>query len=234
MQGIILAAGDGSRLKQVTLYKPFLLLGNIRLLDYVLGHFLDTNVDNIYIHFNESERAMDLSKFQLIGDRRIKYGFLSTKSSFHTLNYAIRHGLSSFKDHVLVSMVDTILSKHDFERFIKFCETLKKNESAILVTSYIDDENPLTVTVGSDDVVTEFQIPKEKATVVTSGMYYFSPEIVPSLALAQEQDINKMRNFLSLLLKENHIIKAFHVAKTMDVDRPEDIDKAIHYIGEIN
>lgn len=230
MQGIILAAGEGSRLKSLTPYKPALKLDDRYLLDYILEYFLSNHISPVYVHFNEEELQMDKTLFHYLSDSNVNHGFMSTPSSFHTFVHSMGQIESKKEEHVLVSMVDTILQKRDFENYVKFCSHLEKHESCLLVTSFIDDEKPLTVKVNEDGLVTSFQVPISDCDFITSGMYCFSSAVMDLLDKALQEGVFKMRNFLSFLVKQGHLIKTFHVKKSMDIDRPQDLDAAIHFL----
>lgn len=95
-----------------------------------------------------------------------------------------------------------------------------------MVTPHIEDESPLTVQVSANGIVEAFHVPLTSDSLVTSGVYYFSADVLFFLNKAINSGKTKMRNFLSDLVEAGHIIKIFKVQKSLDIDRPEDIISA--------
>jgi NDP-sugar pyrophosphorylase family protein len=125
-------------------------------------------------------------------------------------------------------MADTVILPEDFTAFVRFCGSLGPAESAVLVTSFVDDEKPLWVDVDEGGRVTRFG--SEKGRFVTSGMYFLSPAAM-ELALAEvSRGTHKMRNFLAKLVDSGEAVKLFAVSKTIDVDHPSDLEKAAQFL----
>ena len=226
----ILAAGEGSRLKSITSYKPLANINGTPLLELTLQNLHFHDFSSTHIIFNGKEKSMDFKKLPSLMQRHIHYFFKSTPSSMHSL-YEVSKKLNlKTGEHFFVSMVDSIVSPLDSKRFLGFCSTLMPNESAILVTKYIDDEKPLTLKADAEGFVQSFQCPMESDTLVTSGVYYFSANILPVLEEMIRAGQSKMRNFLSSLIEKDYRINIFEVQKTLDIDRPEDIVSASEFL----
>lgn len=231
-KAVILAAGEGSRLKAVSPFKPIVKIYESPLFEITFKnlHFKDFKFVNII--FNEDELEMDLSLLPSLKSENTKYFFKSTPSSMHSLfevskNLDLKQG-----EHFFVSMVDSIVKPAEAKKFYEFCKTVKDDESAILVTPFIDDEKPLTLKINNDGYISEFQCPVGKDVLITSGVYYFSESVLPLLNEMIENGHYQTRNFLSELVKRNHNIKVYQVDKTLDVDRPEDIKSAEAFLKE--
>ncbi|MDD4972737.1 MAG: sugar phosphate nucleotidyltransferase [Bacteriovorax sp.] len=222
----ILAAGDGLRIKSIAPYKPIVKINGTPLLELTLKNLHFKNFKNICIIFNEAEKEMDLSLLPGLSSPGVNYFFKSTPSSMHSL-YEVAQKLElKSGEHLFVSMVDSIVIPLEAQNFHQFCLTLKSDESALLVTSFIEDEKPLTLKINEQGYITEFQCPIEDGVLITSGVYYFSENIFPLLLEMINEGQTKMRNFLTELVKHNHKIKIFESLKTLDIDRPEDIHSA--------
>lgn len=234
----ILAAGDGSRLKSITPFKPMLeLLPGERLLDFAINNLLKVGPQEILIQFNDDERSMPLEEFSfsknLSSRSKCKIYYKSTPSSFHTLCEVLEKVDFDKCTHVLVTMVDSIVKADDLENYFAFCKTLKPNQSGLLLTSFCDDEKPLTVALDSKtQKISDFQVPLTSEPIVTSGVYCFSKEVVEFLKQAKEKNISKMRNFLKFLIDSKHEILGFVANKTIDVDRPNDLFVARNFLNK--
>jgi NDP-sugar pyrophosphorylase family protein len=228
----ILAAGEGTRLQSVAPFKPLIRVGGIPLIERTLQMVAGEDVEKITIIFNELEKEMDLSQIPALRDRRVNYFFKSTPSSLHSLYEVMQRSTVAEDEHILFSMVDSILKPQDYFAFAKYCNSLGKGENAVLTTSYIEDEKPLTLSLeeGSDRVL-QFQIPLDQARLITSGMYCFSGSALKYMQKCIDDGVMKMRNFLTFLVESGVTVRSFEVEKTLDIDRPEDIISAEKFLG---
>lgn len=228
----ILAAGEGSRLKTIAPFKPIVKINNMPLLELTFKNLNFQDFNQVNIIFNEEEKAMDLITLPCLRAENTKYFFKSTPSSMHSLyEVALRLNLEK-GEHFFISMVDSIVPPTEAKKFYEFCLTIKENESALLVTSFIEDEKPLTLKLNNQGYVEEFECPIAKDVLITSGVYYFSEKVIPLLLEMITNGQTKMRNFLAELVKHNHCIKVYQVKKTLDIDRPEDIKSAEAFLKE--
>lgn len=230
----ILAAGEGSRMKDINSFKSIVKINGTPLLELTLKNLFFEDFNQVCIIFNETHQALDLSSLPSLKNKEIDYFFRSTPSSMHSLyEVGLRLGLdASKKEHLFVSMVDSIISPQDARHFHQFCQSIKDDESAILVTSFIEDEKPLTLKIDQEGSITEFQCAINKGVLITSGVYYFSATVLPLLEKMISEGHSKMRNFLTELVHQHHTIKVFQVAKTLDIDRPEDIQSAQSFLQD--
>jgi NDP-sugar pyrophosphorylase family protein len=226
----ILAAGEGLRLKTIALYKPMVKVCGVPLLELTLKNLHFHYFDKICLIFNDEECKMDLVQFPALKKLNIDYFYKSTPSSMHSLFEVSKRLKVEPNEHFFISMVDSIIRPIDAERFHNFCMTLNTDESAIIVTSFVEDEKPLTLKLNADGYVSEFQTPVTDNMLITSGVYYFSGLVLPLLVKKIDEGQTKMRNFLTELVKSGHKIKAFHIEKTLDIDRPEDILSAEDFL----
>lgn len=173
---------------------------------------------------------MDMKRLPSLMQRHIHYFFKSTPSSMHSLFEVVKKLNLMPGEHFFVSMVDSIVRPEDSRRFLQFCSGLPTDQSAILVTRFIEDEKPLTVKADDLGYVKSFQAPLDEDALITSGVYYFSSNVVPVLEELIREGHSKMRNFLSALIERNYRIRIFEVQKTLDIDRPEDILSASEFL----
>ena len=231
-KAIILSAGEGSRLKNISRFKPIVKIYGTSLLELTYQNLNLKEFQQVSIILHEDQRQMDLSLLPCLSNINCNHFFKTTRSSMHSLYEACMRMKLQPGEHFFVTMVDSIVRPSDAKKFHKFCHTLKANESAIMATSFIDDEMPLTLKVSPNGDVESFQCPLGNDILVTSGVYYFSEHIRPLLFMMVETGQLKMRNFLTELVKLNHKIKVFHVTKTLDIDRPQDIKIAEDFLME--
>ena len=227
----ILAAGEGSRIKHISEHKPMVKLLGKPMIERLIAQMKACGANQFTIAFNTAEKKMPFTTLAALGSQGINHFFVDTPSSMHTL-YEVLKRANLSEGHILVSMVDTIIKEKDFINYCQHCQNIKEGESSILITSFIDDEKPLTVQVDGKGQVVGFDTAVESGSSVTSGMYYFSSDILPHLEKCINSGVFKMRNFLAVLLKSGHKINSFLVPKTVDIDRPEDVQAAENFLRE--
>ncbi len=221
----VLGAGLGSRLREQTRSKPLAKVGGETLIGALLGRFIRAGANDIHCALRaelmDNEMRAELPRLP-----GVEYYFVDTESSLHTLNELILSWPKA--GPTLFSMADTIMLPADFDRFMKFCSQLGPAENAVLATRYIDDEKPLYVKTDGSNMATGFG--PEPSPVITSGMYFLSPQAMKTAAEMVNSGTHKMRNFLSGLAENGASIKTFVVDKTIDVDHPSDLAKAADFL----
>ncbi len=222
----ILGAGLGSRLNSNAGAKPLAKIENKSLLEMLLARFLENGATEILCALRH-EQLTNSMRDSLPRPAGVSYIFKDTESSLHTLAELIRH-LGANKGPVLFTMADTIMLPGDFERFLAFCNELEPEESAVLLTSFVDDEKPLWASVSQEGLVTGFGA--EPTSAVTSGMYFLSPQAMEMALELLNSGTSRMRNFLAKLAERKVRVKSFEVTKTIDVDHPSDLEKAAAFL----
>jgi NDP-sugar pyrophosphorylase family protein len=235
MNFAIIAAGTGERLKEEGIYlpKPLVPIKNIPLIERLLTIIDNQNPDSINIIINDE--AKEVHSF--IKNHRLKNKInlkvKSTQSSLHSL-YELRTFLSN-KPFCLFT-VDTVFLESEFHKFIEFLNSAENNFDAVLgITPFIKDEKPLHVDLNKDGLITSFKDDINSSSYVTGGLYYFTDQIYKEVEFAVENNYQRLRNFLKLLIEKNYKIKGFTFSKIIDVDHIDDIRSAENFLlPEIN
>lgn len=220
----ILGAGLGSRLKNRAKAKPLALLEGRSLLWHLTGGMRAGGIDEIFCALRDELLSPEDKSALPPG---LRYLFVNTESSLHTLVELVS-AMAPHRAPVLFSMADTVLRREDLVAFLRFCGTLEAHQSAVLVTTFVDDEKPLWVHLDEHGNVQKFSA--EPALHVTSGMYLLQPQAMEIAKEVQAKGVHKMRNFLGELAARGEEIKTFVVAKTIDVDHPSDLEKAADFL----
>lgn len=226
----VLAAGEGTRIREISKYKPMVEINGQPLIDRLLLQMSGIGAKEYFVAFNSTEKGIDFKSLDAFNRFKVNFFFVDTPSSMHTLYEVLSRVNLQKGEHILISMVDTILRDRDFKIFADHCLGLKANESTLLVTSFIDDEKPLVVKVDAKGCAEKFGGDKYAGALVTSGIYCFSADAYPLLLKALEEGVHKMRNFLAFLLEHNHTVRTFTVEKTVDIDHPQDIKVAEEFL----
>lgn len=229
MPGAILAGGEGQRIQAVSVCKPLAEVHGEAMIARLLRQMKALGIGPIWVALRSQNKAAEKA-LAMVKVPHVHCFFVETPSSMHTLWEVSQRVVLTSNEHLFVSMVDTIIREEDLKNYVKFCTSLKPNESAILVTPFIDDEKPLFVSIDDSGAVVD--IGSQRGSLVTSGMYCLSHQVFSHLEYCINVGLHRMRNFLSYLNKNGHTLKAFTVPKTVDIDRPKDITVAENFLGE--
>jgi NDP-sugar pyrophosphorylase family protein len=234
VSGAVIAAGEGSRLRELGVAKPLVEVAGAPLIAHVLDNFEAAGIASAAVIFNETERHCeafvrgrypDLVKTILVRSTR------SSLESFRAVLAAAPPG------RILVSTVDAFCPKKDFVEFVRRAEEPPADTTVLAVTRYVHDEKPLWVEVQMGSGVDPSGVrPRGRVSAiggsggdaVTAGIYVL-PEAVRRLPIPS--NLGRLREFLAWLASENHPIEAVEIEKVVDVDRPEDIAAAEELAG---
>lgn len=232
MDFAIIAAGEGSRLKQegIETPKPLIPIQNEPLIDRLIHIFLRANASSITIIVNEEMievqehlRRMNLPvPFHLIVQ--------STPSSMHSF-YALSPFLKN--DRFCLTTVDTIFKEDAFRMYIDAFEQDDEVDGLMAVTDFIDDESPLYVETDEElNILNFLDKAPSNPKYISGGIYCLKQSALPVLQNSIQRNIFRMRNYQRNLLEEGLVIKAFPFSKIVDVDHAGDIEKANNFITE--
>ena len=225
VSGAVIAAGEGSRLKDLGVPKPLVEIGGTPLIAHVLENFEAAGIASAAVIFNESERdceAFVRERFpRLVTTIRIK----STRSSLESYREILA---AAPPGRLLVSTVDAFCPRKDFVRFVRRAEALPADATVLAVTRYVHDEKPLWVNLARGHEGRVSAIGGSRGDAVTAGIYVF-PEKVRRLAWPA--DLGRLREYLAWLAREDHPIEALEIEKVVDVDRAEDVTAAEELAG---
>ncbi len=215
VSGAVIAAGEGSRLKQFGVPKPLLEVAGVALIEHVLSNFEAAGIASAAVIFNESERDCEAFVRERFG-RLVKTVLVrTTRSSLESFRAVLE---VAPKGRLLVSTVDAFCPRKDFVRFVERAGKRPSNATVLAVTRFVDDEKPLWVNVARHGRVSS--IGGSTGDAVTAGIYVF-PERVRQLGVPSE--LGRLRDFLAWLAKSGEPIQALEIEKVVDVDRAEDL-----------
>lgn len=210
MNYIILAAGQGSRLKGVA-PKPLVEIGGKTLLRRLLDIINDDA--NVVVVANA-----DIPEIAASLPPSVKVLEVNTPSAAHSL---AAPGLLSAP--AIAITVDSFFSKEAFDAFRAAFEATRA-DALMGVTHYIDDESPLYVEVADGQITSFSDFPG--ASLISAGVYGLSPRALSVIPEAIAKGVNGLRELQRALLLKNLNVKAFDMGVVIDVDRPEDLEKA--------
>jgi NDP-sugar pyrophosphorylase family protein len=227
----IIAAGEGSRLKQdgVFVPKPLVKVDGIPILERLLLQYHSIGVSEAYCIVNEES---DSVRKYIEGKKLpipVRFHVKTTPSSMHSL---FELGQYLRDDHFLLSTVDSIF---DGAELVGFMESAFKREvdGLLAVTRPSEDDNPLWVELDDSNRIGAFRRPSSGNLLITGGLYFFSPRIFDLQNEAIGIGMSRLRNFLNLLLHKGYILRAYRFKRIIDLDHAADIDLADEFIQNL-
>jgi NDP-sugar pyrophosphorylase family protein len=218
LSGGVIAAGEGSRLRGLGVPKPLARVAGVPLIEHVLSNFEAAGIASAAVIFNEAEE--DCAAFV----RQRFPGLVATVvvKNTHSSLESFREILASAPaGRLLVSTVDAFCPREDFVRFVRRAAEAPPGATVLAVTSFVDDEKPLWVTVTRRGRVTV--VGGSRGDAVTAGIYVV-PEKVRRLHAPP--GLGRLRDFLAWLARSGEPIEAVSIPKVVDVDRVEDLAAA--------
>ncbi|MGA9364951.1 MAG: sugar phosphate nucleotidyltransferase [Bacteroidota bacterium] len=224
----IIAAGEGSRLKQdgVSTLKPLVKVDGVAILERLLLQYHSIGISEAYCIINKESTAVRES----IERRRlpipVHFHVKTTPSSMHSL---FELGRYLHDDYFLLSTVDSVFDTGELEEFMTFAQT-RNADGLLAVTQPSDDDNPLWVDMDQSNQIKAFRKPTTAEAFVTGGLYFFSPRVLDCRSEALSRNMSRLRNFLNLLLEKGYLLRGYKFKRMVDLDHAADIQLAEEFI----
>ncbi|MBI4503760.1 MAG: NTP transferase domain-containing protein [Gemmatimonadetes bacterium] len=224
MNGLILAAGEGSRLAADGITQPKamvqvsgrpLLVGLVETLEMLGCSTITCMVP--------ADRAGPLAA-ALPRPGHAVIG-CQTPSSLHTL----AHGLAAVPPGpVFCTMVDSVMPRRDWKKlYAGITRALAAGAELVLaVTPYVADDRPVYVVRDGDGAVREVRDEPVDPPCVTGGVYGLSSVARLAPRNAVERGVKRMREFLQSAARGGLRTTAVEVPKIIDLDRASDLSEA--------
>lgn len=240
MHYVIIAAGEGSRLREegVSQPKPLVAIGGCPMLGRLVSIMMQCRAESISLIVNQQMTDVQAYARELMNDCPIlRLKVKSTPSSMHSF--------AEIADMIpegrfCMTTVDTIFRPDDFARYVGRFEQMQEGDGLFVVTPFIDDEKPLYVAADTEHRITAFldrrdEMPDDAGMLVSGGIYGLDTRTaLPVLHRCMSQGKARMRNFQRSLLEEGLDIRAYVMDKVFDIDHASDIEKANDYLSACN
>ena len=217
LQGGILAAGTGSRLRDAgwTVPKPMVPVAGTPLIQRVIGNFVAAGIRSLTIILNEEEQdcvEWVRSRFPALDLRFIVKTTGSSLESFREVTSAIG------PRRALISTVDAWCPEPDFVHFVDAAQRFPPDAVVLAVTPFVADERPLWV--GLDEAGRVRRLGGSAGKMVTAGIYLVPARLA---SLSPPRRLGSLREFLAKLVDQGEPVYGAVIQTVVDVDRAEDV-----------
>jgi CTP:molybdopterin cytidylyltransferase MocA len=227
MHGLILAAGEGSRLAAdgVASSKRMVEVCGRPQLPHLVETLERLRCETITCMVPESE-ATDLSHLPAIGGAdHVGVHGCRTSSSLHTL--ALGLGTMS-PGMVFCTMVDTVMRDLDWIALAAAARALiaAGSDLVLAVTPYLDDERPLYVLHDYAGNVRDLSDEPSRPVSVTGGVYVLNDRAREAAREAVGRGVRRLRGFLRECARGSLDVRSVAVSRIIDLDRGRDLAAA--------
>ena len=228
----IFAAGQGSRLRSVTQFKPLVRIGGRPLITHVLEGLGQAGAGEVAVIINEESAGVQRAVFERTWPFELRWLVKTTPSSMESfLRLVEALAADGSSGPFLLSTVDTVLPAGAVAAFFhKACRS--KSDVTLAVNRPAEDDNPLWVECGSVNDVVSLGEAAHGCALATAGLYCVHPTILREAEAARHDELVSLRHFLGRLLERGYAISAIRIANSVDVDRPSDIIAAEQLVSQ--
>jgi len=214
MKAVVLAAGEGSRLKPFTAARPKCMLpvGNKPILEYVVSALRDSGIiDIIMVVGYKREKIMDY--FQDGHARGVDITYVEQFPQLGTA-HALMQASDMTNDQFLVVNGDTVVSASDIREIMR-----SRSCKAAMLTIHADPAKKYGVVATHNGLVKSIvEKPKyeEDGNIVNAGVYRFSREIFDFLKDLEisERGEYEITDAIKRMIAAGHTVKAIHSRAT--------------------
>ena len=196
MRAVILAAGEGNKLRPFTesISKVMLPIANKPILQYVVDAVTQSGIDDIVMVLGyKNERIMNYFGDGKEFETNIKYVFQRQQLG---TGHALLQAKKEFDEDVIVLAGDNIIDAG------LLSPVLKQNGSALLFTKNDVPSKYGVITIDKGLITSIQEKPKENiGNLISAGIYKFEKELVGDLEQYVLQGSNTITSFVQLLLK---------------------------------
>jgi UDP-N-acetylglucosamine diphosphorylase / glucose-1-phosphate thymidylyltransferase / UDP-N-acetylgalactosamine diphosphorylase / glucosamine-1-phosphate N-acetyltransferase / galactosamine-1-phosphate N-acetyltransferase len=214
MKAVVLAAGEGSRLKPFTATRPKVMIpvGNKPILEYVIDALQESGIiDIVLVVGYKREKIMDY-----FSDGH-KWGVnITYVEQFQQLGtaHALRQASHLIKDHFLVINGDTVIDASAIKQIIRH-----QGGDATMLTVTVDTAQKYGVVQIQNSLVKSIQekpTHKEIGNTVNAGVYCFSPKIFDFLEYMDisERGDYEITDAIRKMIENDIPVRAVHTNAT--------------------
>lgn len=219
LQGGIIAAGEGSRLRAdgCRVIKSMIEVAGRPLIEHAVDRFRAVGIRRLTIIINEVSDDCKRWLHSHAGDVDLDLIVRATPSSYASFRLVAGRLAGA---PALITTVDAVLATEDFCDFVNAAADFS-DETVVGLTDHVDDERPLWAMLDRADGRIR-QIGGDRGSHVTAGLYVLPAQgpIEPAVGF------DRLRDYLGWLVAAGHPVRGIVLPRVFDIDRLRDIAAA--------
>jgi bifunctional UDP-N-acetylglucosamine pyrophosphorylase/glucosamine-1-phosphate N-acetyltransferase len=225
LKAVILSAGEGTRMRPLTLTKPKTMLpvAGKPIIQYNLEALRDSGITEILLIVNYKEKMVK-DYFKDGKEFGVNISYKTQEKLIGTAN-AIKYSQNFVEDHFIVLNGDIILDKELITEIIKEYDNFKPD--TLMVLTKVEDPSPFGVVEIQDNFIRNIvEKPKKDeapSNLINTGIYIFNKDIFEKIAITKKSKRGEyeITDSLSLQIENKKIVRGFETNKKwIDVGRP--------------
>ncbi len=225
MKAGIIAAGEGSRLRQMAMIKPLVPVAGKPLIHWIVDGLNFAGCEQITVLTNSKGTAVAPSLTAAFPETKFDFVTADTASSFESFRLVALRIAETESDFV-ISTTDALIKPEDVKAFVASCRA-SRCDAGLALTGHVDDEKPLWADIDEVGLVTGLGENARTKRFVTCGLYYMTRAAASRLPAAAAH--SRLRDYLSTLTATLRVAGVV-LSKTLDVDRPSDLIMAERFL----
>lgn len=225
MKAIILSAGEGTRMRPLTLTKPKTMLpvAGKPIIQYNIEALRDSGVTDILLIVNYKESIVK-DYFKDGEDFRVKISYKTQKELLGTAN-AIEYGKDFVDDTFVVLNGDIILDSDLIKNILN--EYLNHKVDTLMVLKEVENPSHFGVVETENNfvknIVEKPNLKEAPSKLVNTGVYIFNKSIFDKIAKTTKSQRGEyeITDSLTMQISEGQIVRGFETDKEwIDIGRP--------------
>lgn len=224
MKAVILAAGEGTRLRPFTVSEPKVMISvaNKPILQYVVESLVENGITDIVIVVGYKRRKImsyfgDGSNF----DANIDYVYQRKQPSQGGTAHALHKARAKIDDEFLVLPGDNVISDKTIKDLLE-----GKDEYTLLVTRSKTPSKYGVCTLDDSKLCDLIEKPeRSESNLISTGIYSFPPEIFDHIEEAMEERIYDLTTVVTRVMKSKDVKGIITKSTWIDAVYPWDLQK---------
>ena len=228
LQGAIIAAGKGERLRSAGLDipKPLVRIDGETLLARQARAMMRAGAREVVAIVN-SETAEIVTRDRIDLPEKLRLMVRDTPNSMESL-LALHELLAP--GNFLLATVDAVIADDELAKFIEQAHALSTSrevrafDGVLGVVRWRGDKKPLFAKIAADRHI--IGLGDEETPMVTAGIYLLPTSIFAFTDSARRAQLSALRRFLSMLIDNGVRLGAVELSGVIDIDEPQDLAAA--------
>ena len=230
MKAIVLAAGEGTRLRPLTYTrsKAMIPIANKPLLEYVLESLKNAGIKEVTIVVGYRSDLI-MKYFKDGSDFGLKITYVEQTRRLGTANAVyMAKELFENEDRFIVTNGDIILDKNYISEFLN--DASKFDSPCVISTTTVDDPSPYgEIVVENNRVKKIVEKPTKRiSNIINAGVYLFTADIFKAVERTKlsKRSEYELTDSIRLLMRKNPVYAITTNKRWIDVGKPWDVLKA--------